>query len=174
MSGKIYDFVFWVRLCSYYLQQPCLFQTHHSEVFTRLNFSHDLEHVITTKDIENEYGILLSSENIEFLSIDITDTGKRIGVEVDGPGHFVQVIDVGDSNDGEESGRAKKMGNRIGWEFTDYATREINGSTALKDRLLERLGWQMSHISFWEWRSQQGSGAKEDFCLAMIDNFNES
>ena len=35
--------------------------------------------MITTRDIESEYGILLSSENIEFLSIDITNSEKKIG-----------------------------------------------------------------------------------------------
>lgn len=150
-----------------------------SRVFKRINFAHELEHVITTRDIESEYGILLSSENIEFLSIDITNSEKKIGIEVDGPGHFVQVMDVCDPlHNGQElenSGRAVQMGKSIGWEFRQNAIRKVNGSTALKDRLLENLGWRMAHIPFWEWRYSDNGGVanKENYCQALLDEINQ-
>ena len=155
------------------------FNLKHSRVFKRINFAHELEHVITTRDIESEYGILLSSENIEFLSIDITNSEKKIGIEVDGPGHFVQVMDVCDPlHNGQElenSGRAVQMGKSIGWEFRQNAIRKVNGSTALKDRLLENLGWRMAHIPFWEWRYSDNGGVanKENYCQALLDEINQ-
>lgn len=97
------------------------------------------EHIITTTDLQVNYDITLSNENQEFLSIDMADVESMNGVEVDGPGHFITLLD--------ESGTFKQ---------------EVNGPTALKDRLLEHLEWYIMHIPYWKWRDLGGDEESED------------
>ena len=143
-----------------------------------MNFPYEEELAITTKDIESEYGIALSSENIEnieFLSIDIANAEEKIGIEVDGPQHFVQVLDgneVFEEEEHEDTGRAKRMGNKIGWLFGVNSARQVNGSTALKQRLLEDLGWRVGHIPFWQWKNPTDS-EKERMCQDLLEELNQ-
>ncbi len=111
------------------------------------------EHIITTTDLQVNYDITLSNENQEFLSIDMADVETLNGVEVDGPGHFITLLDdssVNSEDGGElmsESGSFKQ---------------EVNGPTALKDRLLEHLEWYIMHIPYWKWRDLGGDEESED------------
>jgi very-short-patch-repair endonuclease len=101
------------------------------------------EHLIVTDDLDANYGIKLSSERLEFLSIDIARLEDKTGVEVDGPAHFVNILDQG--------------------------RRQPNGPTALKDRLLKHLGWKIIHVPFWEWRDVDGDRKKEEeYCKDIM------
>ena len=113
----------------------------------------------------------------EFLSIDIANVAEKIGVEVDGPAHFVTVLDFdSDKNsfaNGDvlyEGGGAKQMGNKMGWKFISNGRRKSNGATALKHRLLCHLGWCTVHIPFWEWRGLGGDRSSEDaYCKSLLE-----
>lgn len=63
------------------------------------------------------------------LSIDAGCITQRIAIEFDGPSHFLRDIRTGNSLEGIE-----------------------NGPTKAKRRFLERLGWKVVNISFYEWR----------------------
>lgn len=110
-------------------------------VLDRLGFDHVEEHVISTNGIERSHNIVLSEDNQEVLSIDMADVDKLIGLEVDGPGHFITVLD-------DESG--------------DEESLQMNGPTSLKDRLLNHLGWSVIHIPYYEWRELKGDDEAED------------
>ena len=58
-----------------------------------MNFPHVLENVITTEDLESSHQVKLTPDKVEFLSIDIVNMRDLIGIEVDGPGHFVNILD---------------------------------------------------------------------------------
>ena len=63
-----------------------------SITFDHIGFDNILEHVIDT----NESRCLKARGSLslrEFFSIDIANVEKNIGIEVDGPGHFVCFID---------------------------------------------------------------------------------
>ena len=110
------------------------------------------EHIITTTDLQVNHDITLSNENQEFLSIDMADVETLNGVEVDGPGHFITLLDDSSVNSKDadlmsESGSFKQ---------------EVNGPTALKDRLLEHLEWCIIHIPYWKWRDLGGDEESED------------
>jgi hypothetical protein len=114
---------------------------------TRIGFNHIQEHLIITDDLETSYGIKLSSQRIEFLSIDIARLEDRIGVEVDGPAHFVNILD----------------------SDSQHSRRQPNGPTALKHRLLSHLGWKIMHVPFWEWRDVDGDEEREEeYCKDII------
>ena len=95
-------------------------QRHVGRAFDAIGFDHELEYVIDTNQvgagvdfellsnsltfecqnpqlpqIRNELPneIVLTQSPMEFLSIDLANVEKKIGVEVDGPGHFVHILD---------------------------------------------------------------------------------
>lgn len=155
-----------------------------SRAFSRVGFEHTIEHVIRTDEIEVNCVhdmSSFSSEKTEFLSIDIANIKDKIGVEVDGPGHFVNILDGNSDDDGRadlssvpamsnrDGAVIKKVGG-IGWKFNSESLRQFNGPTALKHRLLSHLGWYIIHLPFWEWRDLDGDAEKEDvYCNGLIE-----
>lgn len=122
-----------------------------ASTFDKIGFHNILEHIIDTDEIKNEYGISLPPSPKEFLSIDIADVDRKIGIEVDGPGHFVCVID--------------KPGKSDRGDFC------VNGPTLLKHRLLTHLGWNIIHLPYWEFQDLGGNKKKEmDYCQSLLDN----
>jgi hypothetical protein len=135
-----------------------------SSALGRQGFEHVEEHVISTDELERDHGVTLSFEKQEFLSIDIADVENLIGFEVDGPGHFITVLDDNDTKKSKQSeGKVLKTrkGNSV-WNFSASTKQAINGSTALKDRLLQHLGWSVIHIPYWDWRDLKGDEDAED------------
>lgn len=134
-----------------------------------IGFDHTVEHIISTNELLDDYGIALSSQNQEFLSLDIADVDKMIGVEVDGPGHFVNIIDEinGDERSSYSGGAMKTGKTTTGWEFTANVKQQVNGPTALKQRLMSHLGWSVAHIPYYEWREQEDEIA---YCKKVLND----
>ena len=61
----------------------------------------------------------------EGISLDLADPGLKRAIEVDGPSHYLK----------------------------DASTDEyvVNGPTRFKSRLLRALGWQITHVPFFDW-----------------------
>jgi hypothetical protein len=141
-----------------------LFNFLDSQSLDRTGFHHVEEHVIHTEDLRNEFGIELSERPLEFLSIDIANVEDKIGVEVDGPGHFINLLDF------EGSERETVKHNNVGLT----GRRQVNGPTEFKDRMLRALGWRIEHVPFWEWRELDGNKEKEDLYTAnLMKEFQE-
>jgi hypothetical protein len=141
-----------------------------SRTLNKVGFDHKLEHVISTDDLQAEYGISLSSINQEFLSLDIASIDKLIGIEVDGPGHFVNILDGVESDDTSNNniGGVMRIGRgKTGWEFTANSQQKINGPTALKHRLMSHLGWNVLHIPYFDWRQEKDG---EDYCRRLLND----
>lgn len=140
-----------------------------SRTLQNVGFDHILEHTITTNELESEYGISLKTENQELLSLDIAKLDELIGIEVDGPGHFVNILDGEGTDEITYTGRgAMKTGKGTTcWEFTANAQQQSNGPTALKHRLMGRLGWKILHVPYYEWREQED---EEEYCRRLIND----
>ena len=125
-----------------------------SSTFGRIGFDNVLEHVISSNEIQS----LTSTGNLsprEILSIDIANLEKKIGIEVDGPGHFVCLIDKPDAP--------------ITGQFDDLGENRVNGPTILKHRLLTNLGWDIIHIPYWEYQDLGGNQDKETkYCQSLL------
>jgi len=93
-----------------------------------------------------------------FLSMDIADVGRKIAIEVDGPAHYINVIDeheirmkseadgpTGDRNIDKQSSNMK---------FNMY--RDVSGATFLKHRMLCHEGWEVIHVPFFIWAKLLG------------------
>ena len=139
-----------------------------SSAFDQIGFRHTEEHVIDMDELFSNHGIQLSSKpSFEILSIDIADVEKKVGIEVDGPGHFISVLDTWSPQE-ETRGYVKLSKGKMEYQF-DWDDRHlINGSTALKDRLLQGLGWRILHIPFWEWYALKGDARKEEYCTELL------
>eukprot|EP00571_Detonula_confervacea_P017812 CAMPEP_0172298486 /NCGR_PEP_ID=MMETSP1058-20130122/1119_1 /TAXON_ID=83371 /ORGANISM="Detonula confervacea, Strain CCMP 353" /LENGTH=1283 /DNA_ID=CAMNT_0013007761 /DNA_START=130 /DNA_END=3978 /DNA_ORIENTATION=- len=132
-----------------------------SKTFDKIGFDNILEHVIDTNEIKDEYGIQLPHSPKEFLSIDIANIEKQIGIEVDGPGHFVRLID----NPGKSTAKTNLKN-----QFDDRGENRVNGPTILKHRLLTHLGWDIIHLPYWEYQELGGDKDKEmDYCQSLIE-----
>ena len=107
-------------------------------------------------DHEEEY--LVAIQDVKLLAIDMALPDRKVGIEVDGPTHFIHNMDKW-SVDQETKPREDH------WSWT---TQEMNGSTAMKDRLLQKKGWTIIHIPFWEWNRVQGKTAAEDEYLRSV------
>lgn len=142
-----------------------------SNAFDRIGFDHTEEHVIGMDELVRNHGIQLSSKpSFEILSIDIADVPNKLGIEVDGPGHFVSALDTWTPQE-ESRGYAKVMKGKMEYQFQWDDRQQMNGSTALKDRLLRGLRWNILHIAFWEWYAINGDKEKEDdYCRKLLQD----
>jgi len=138
-----------------------------SRAFERVGYSHVLEHVIRTDEIHSIHGIRLSSEVLEFLSIDIANLSDLVGIEVDGPGHFVNIIDD-ESNEKNIRSRAEGV-----TELWRHSPKQFNGSTSLKHRLLSQLGWKIAHVPFWEWHQIENKINQEMYCRELLETIHK-
>lgn len=141
-----------------------------SEAFDRIGFEHTEEHIITMDELVRDYGIHLSLKpDYEILSIDLADVPNKIGIEVDGPGHFCTVLDTWSPQE-ESRGRAITKDGKRYYSFDWDDRQAMNGSTALKNRLLQRLGWKMLNVPFYEWDDCKGDVTEEDdYCEKLLD-----
>ena len=87
--------------------------------------------------------LVVQTPGVEFdiLTLDIAHVETKVGVEVDGPGHFI--VDIGAKNG-------------------DGQRKRPNGSTQLKDRLLTKLGWTVLHVEHWEWEQHDTTGHRNN------------
>lgn len=128
-------------------------------IFDKIGFDNVLEHVIDTSEINDGYGVQQSPR--QFLSIDIANVDKRIGIEVDGPGHYVRLID-GPSTSTRNSNRNQ--------QFQDLEENRVNGPTILKHRLLTHRGWDIIHLPYWEFQELLGDTDKEmRYCQGLLE-----
>ena len=135
-----------------------------SSTFTNIGFDNVLEHVIDANEINDEYGVQLPHSPKQFLSIDIANVQQQIGIEVDGPGHFVRLID----NPGKPTTNAD-----LKREFQDRGENRVNGPTILKHRLLTHLGWDIIHLPYWEFQELAGDTDREmKYCRSLLGKSN--
>jgi hypothetical protein len=129
--------------------------------FNKIGFDNVLEHVIDASEINDEHGVQLPHSPKQFLSIDIANVEKKIGIEVDGPGHFVRLID--------DPGKST-MNAELNQEFQDRGENRVNGPTILKHRLLTHLGWDIKHLPYWEFQELAGDADREmRYCQSLLE-----
>ena len=136
-----------------------------SRSMTQIGFENVMEYVIDAPT-DSEVGEEFPENPDEFLSIDIANVDKRLGVEVDGPGHFVRLIDA------KESSCTHSNSNRD--QFADRGENRVNGPTLLKHRLLTALGWNIIHIPYWEYQYLSDDTEKEEYCRSVMNNYSSS
>ena len=139
-----------------------------SAAFDRIGFVHEEEHVITMREMLEQYGVRVPPKDVEVLSIDIADVGRRIAIEVDGPAHFITIIGNDEAKEGFSKISNGKLEYQFGWDGSEQV---LNGATALKQRLLQSFGWKTVSIPFWTWSNLGGDPQKEEsFCRATISS----
>jgi hypothetical protein len=147
-----------------------------SEAFDRIGFGHVDEYMLTMDDLAEEYNINMGAYPVALLSLDLANIQSKIGVELDGPGHFVTTLDR--PQDGGDEGyvlsnvgsyQTSKNG-RMRYTFNwNRDTQEVNGATYLKSRIFAGLGWDIINIAFWEWLEVNGEKESEEaFCRSLL------
>ena len=156
-------------------------QTRISNAFDRINFGHVDEHLLTMKDLTDEFGIQMPSLPVDIISLDIANIDSKIGIEVDGPGHWISNIDPSEnpnilSNVGgwrRSKNTSRSLEYTFNWNSKDQV---INGSTSLKQRLFDHIGWRIISIPFWEWfpvdnikeNKEKKFEAQNDYCRSLL------
>lgn len=142
-----------------------------SKAFDRIGFPHVDEYFLTMRDLVEQFGINMGAHPVQVLSMDIANVESRIGIELDGPGHWVSDItneetilnDVGFY-------RPNKNGILEYKFFWNSDSQEINGSTALKCRMFEKMGWRIINIPFWDWTEIYGNDQlEEDYAQSVLN-----
>ena len=109
----------------------------------QVGFSHVEEHILSQNDKD------LPGRN--FLSIDLANVERKIGIEVDGPAHFINIID----DEALEMKKREDTGDFIvdrQREFTRLeGFKDASGATFMKHRLLIHEGWNIVHVPFFIW-----------------------
>jgi len=147
----------------------------------RTGFDHVDEFVLDIGTLSRDYGILGGSNSMssEILSLDMANPTHRVGIEVDGPGHFITNIDhirEPETGNYQESKIYEVTNEKVeivfGWNGqSSRLVTKINGPTALKLRIFHALGWKIHNIPFWEWQSIQGNTqAEDDYCRSLLAN----
>lgn len=139
-----------------------------SAAFDRIGFEHVQEHIMLLNELLTNQGIPLSPTPLEVLSLDIANVDARIGIEVDGPAHYVTDIE----KEPRKCGKEVVVNGRLAYEFNmDHVRQQVNGATALKNRLLRQLGWKVINIPFWEWYElNEDEEAENAYCRALLNN----
>jgi len=134
--------------------------------FHRIGFDHVQEHIITAAELLQNQGLPLSSAYQDVISLDIANLQSRIGIEVDGPAHYVADIGTPPTTGGE----VQVIRGHVEYRFSMNGERhQINGPTALKKRLLEQIGWRTINIPFWEWYDLGGDEVNEEaYCRSLL------
>ena len=134
--------------------------------FDRIGFDFVEEHVMLLEDVLDNHGLPLASTPVDTLSIDIANVEDRVAIEVDGPVHYVADIETVP----KEGGSPRVSNGQLEYQFLMNDERHsLNGPTALKKRLLERLGWKAINIPFWEWYDLNGDEAlEEEYCRRIL------
>jgi len=162
------------------------FQRRVSTAFDRIDFGHVDEYSLSMRDLVDGFGIQIPALPVDILSLDIANVDGKIGVEVDGPGHWNSVIDPLDNPDhmstvGEWK-KSKHVPGMVEYHFHWNSDQQaVNGSTSLKQRLFDQMGWRIINIPFWEWipvdhryedESRRGEkfAAQEDYCRSLLAN----
>jgi hypothetical protein len=145
-----------------------------SIAFTRVGFTHVEEHVITMDQLARDYGIRVPAKPMGVFAIDIANVQDKIAIEVDGPFHYISIIDD-EPDDTSNVGHAKLVEGKLESPFGRIGTRKrINGSTALKERLLRGLGWQVLHVPYWEWNHLANDRAEEEaYCRRLLASLKQ-
>ena len=143
-----------------------------SNAFRRIGFSHVEEHVINMESLSQEYGIQMASLPKDILSFDIANVDAKIGIEVDGPAHFLSLLEDEDNNAIPGSG-PRMVNGKVEYQFSwSENGQQINGATALKSKLMEGLGWRVINIPFWEWYSLKEDPILEDqYCRKVLAEY---
>lgn len=131
-----------------------------SRSLTNIGFENSMEYVIDAPT-NQQAGEELPENPDEFLSIDIANVNKRLGIEVDGPGHFVRLIDQNNKSNRKSSADDAD-------QFADKGDNRVNGPTLLKHRLLTALGWNIIHIPYWEYQYLEDD-KREEYCRSIMD-----
>jgi hypothetical protein len=138
-----------------------------AKAFTRFGFTHVNEHIITMDQLARNYGIRVPTKPMGVLAIDIAHVEDKIAIEVDGPTHYISIIDD-EPDDTSNAGHAKFMQDK---QEALIGRQCINGSTALKERLLRGLGWQVLHVPYWERYHLASDPAQEEaYCGLPLGN----
>jgi len=142
------------------------------DAFDRAGFDHVQEHVIGSDNFANEYGIFVTAVATEMLSLDLAQVDSKIGIEVDGPAHYVTKINDGPTRVAVKTSDScvirSKDGFKCRFDWSDD-DQEINGSSAMKARMLEHLGWRVINVPFWEWYPVRGIAKKEEaYCRSKL------
>ena len=152
------------------VKKPSKMQRDVSDAFTRIGFSHVDEYTITMKALARDYNMRVAADPIDVLSVDIANVDAKIGIEVDGPSHYVSLI--GPSTNGTSTTNKQcdcddeTIKNRLRW---NSQVLEVDGPTRLKHRLLEGLGWNIIHVPYFEWAALRGDKRlEEDYCQTKI------
>jgi len=162
------------------------FQRRVSMAFDRIDFGHVDEYSLSMKDLVDDFGIQIPPLPTDILSLDLASEDPKIGVEVDGPGHWNTIIDPLDnpkilSSVGEWK-KSRSIAGMLEYSFHwNSGQQVVNGSTSLKQRLFDQLGWRIINIPFWEWvpvdHRHDGDGdkvekfeAQNDYCRSLLAN----
>ena len=138
--------------------------------FGRIGYDLVEEYVISMQELATVYGVHVAELPMEILSIDCADPERRIAIEVDGPSHFISSIDGSIVASGYMKNINGKLDYQFGWDGTRQSP---NGTTALKKRLLESLGWSVINVPFWEWYSLGGDEDGEcAYCESLLAEIN--
>jgi len=81
----------------------------------------------------------------EGLSLDMAQPASKVAVEFDGPTHY-----LGDLGSAE------------------YC---LHGRFFFKNRLLQKLGWKVIHVPYFEWRRLESPSAQEDYLAQLLAPF---
>jgi len=160
-----------------------------SAALNLIGFRHVEEFVFDMTTLSNDYGILNAGTDsngsqlqTEILSLDMANVADRIGIEVDGPGHFITNIDnfhaiTADEDEGHVPTEVFRSPNGktevvFGWNNKSKRFRiKTNGPTSLKLRILRAMGWKIHNIPFWEWSEVVGDDtAEEEYCRSLLKN----
>jgi hypothetical protein len=127
---------------------PSKIQRAVSAAATRIGFEHIQEYTITMEDLSENHRVKCAPLPLPILSIDLASLDSRVAIEVDGPAHYISSID-GELAIGL-TGHTKVINGKFEYQFMwsgDPAN--VNGSTALKQRLLQQLGWRLFSLPYW-------------------------
>jgi very-short-patch-repair endonuclease len=102
--------------------------------------------------------------------------GDKVAIEVDGPSHFFDLeLDLGSFDPELDVSRDPQLAysgflfEQIRGRNVEVAQLQKNGGGLLKDRLLQRAGWQILHVHWYDWSLACYERSEQKYLKSLLD-----
>ena len=104
----------------------------------------------------------------QMFALDMANRCEKVGIEFDGPTHFVKGATINRSSTIDNSRSSSSL---MAWEIQD--TSSLNGRSLFKKRLLKALGWKVVHIHYKDWDRCKSKQEKRDYLCSKLTELTE-
>ena len=123
----------------------------------------DIDDIDGNDRVSNHTDLLMHPLMKQMFALDMANRCEKVGIEFDGPFHFVKGTTISRSSTTDNSRASSSL---MPWEIQDKTS--LNGRSLFKKRLLKALGWKVVHIHYKDWSKCKSEQEKRDYLCSKV------